>query len=47
MSILVDDQSRRRSRSTPDVLGFEKRTEIPLGEHSWLTVGSPEQRPGA
>jgi catechol 2,3-dioxygenase-like lactoylglutathione lyase family enzyme len=45
MSILVDDQRKALAFYT-DVLGFEKRTEIPMGEHSWLTVGSPEQPGG-
>jgi catechol 2,3-dioxygenase-like lactoylglutathione lyase family enzyme len=45
MSILVDDQKKALAFYT-DVLGFEKRTEIPMGEHSWLTVGSPEQPGG-
>src|ERR1044071_4498090 len=25
-----------------EILGFVKKTEIPLGEHKWLTVVSPE-----
>jgi len=45
MSILVSDQKKALAFYT-DVLGFEKRTEIPMGEHSWLTVGSPEQPGG-
>lgn len=45
MSILVDDQHKALAFYT-DVLGFEKRTEIPMGEHSWLTVGAPEQPGG-
>ncbi|WP_199423256.1 VOC family protein [Actinotalea solisilvae] len=45
MSVFVDDQEKAL-RFYTDVLGFEKRTEIPLGEHSWLTVGSPEQPEG-
>jgi len=28
------------------VLGFEKKTEIPLGEHRWLTVTSPDEPAG-
>ena len=28
------------------MLGFEKKTEIPLGEHRWLTVVSPEDPNG-
>jgi len=45
-SILVDDQKKALAFYT-EVLGFEKRTEIPMGEHSWLTVGSAEQPGGA
>jgi catechol 2,3-dioxygenase-like lactoylglutathione lyase family enzyme len=40
-SILVDDQDKAL-RFYTEVLGFEKKTEIPLGEHRWLTVVSPE-----
>ena len=39
-SILVDDQAKALAFYT-DVLGFEKKTDIPLGEHRWLTVVSP------
>jgi hypothetical protein len=28
------------------VLGFEKKTEVPLGAHRWLTVVSPEEPDG-
>jgi len=45
-SVLVDDQDKAL-RFYTDVLGFEKKTEIPLGEHRWLTVVSPEARDGA
>ncbi|WP_182112287.1 MULTISPECIES: VOC family protein [unclassified Actinotalea] len=45
MSVFVDDQ-QEALRFYTDVLGFEKRTEVPLGEHSWLTVGSPDQADG-
>ena len=44
-SILVDDQDKAL-RFYTDVLGFEKKTEIPLGEHRWLTVVSPESPDG-
>ena len=39
-SVLVDDQDKAL-RFYTDVLGFEKKTEIPLGEYRWLTVVSP------
>jgi catechol 2,3-dioxygenase-like lactoylglutathione lyase family enzyme len=38
-SILVDDQQKALKFYT-EKLGFQKKTEIPLGEHSWLTVVS-------
>ena len=44
-SVLVDDQDKAL-RFYTDVLGFEKKTEIPLGEHRWLTVVSPEDPEG-
>ncbi|TCC00157.1 VOC family protein [Micromonospora zingiberis] len=45
MSILVDDQDKALAFYT-GVLGFIKKTEIPLGEHRWLTVVSPEDPEG-
>ncbi len=36
-SILVDDQQKALKFYT-EKLGFQKKTEVPLGEHSWLTV---------
>ena len=44
-SIYVDDQEKAL-RFYTDVLGFVKKTEVPLGEHRWLTVVSPEQPDG-
>ena len=44
-SVLVDDQEKAL-RFYTDVLGFVKKTEIPLGDASWLTVASPEQADG-
>ena len=44
-SIYVDDQDRAL-RFYTEVLGFVKKTEIPLGEHAWLTVVSPEDPGG-
>jgi catechol 2,3-dioxygenase-like lactoylglutathione lyase family enzyme len=44
-SVLVDDQAKALSFYT-DVLGFEKKTDVPLGEHRWLTVASPDQPEG-
>ena len=44
-SILIDDQDKAL-RFYTEVLGFEKKTEIPLGEHRWLTLVSPEDPNG-
>jgi catechol 2,3-dioxygenase-like lactoylglutathione lyase family enzyme len=44
-SVLVDDQDKAL-RFYTDVLGFQKKTEIPLGEHRWLTVVSPAEPDG-
>ena len=46
VSVLVDDQ-QKALRFYTDVLGFQKKDEIPLGEHSWITVVSPEDPEGA
>ncbi len=40
-SIFVDDQDKAL-RFYTEVLGFMKKTEVPLGEHRWLTVVSPD-----
>lgn len=44
-SVLVDDQAKAL-RFYTDVLGFEKKNDIPLGDHRWLTVVSPQDREG-
>jgi catechol 2,3-dioxygenase-like lactoylglutathione lyase family enzyme len=44
-SVLVDDQEKAL-RFYTDVLGFVKKTDIPTGEHRWLTVVSPDQPDG-
>ena len=44
-SVLVDDQDKAL-RFYTDVLGFVKKTEIPMGEARWLTVVSPEDPDG-
>ena len=44
-SVLVDDQDKALTFYT-EVLGFVKKTEIPLGEAKWLTVVSPEAPDG-
>lgn len=40
-SIFVEDQDRALQFYT-EVLGFEKKHDIPMGEFRWLTVTSPE-----
>ncbi|MQY06793.1 VOC family protein [Actinomadura macrotermitis] len=44
-SVFVDDQEKAL-RFYTGVLGFVKKTEIPLGEASWLTVVSPADPDG-
>jgi len=44
-SVLVDDQDKAL-RFYTDVLGFAKKTEIPLGKYRWLTVVSPADPDG-
>jgi catechol 2,3-dioxygenase-like lactoylglutathione lyase family enzyme len=44
-SVLVDDQDKALAFYT-DVLGFVKKTEIPLGGHKWVTVVSPQEPDG-
>jgi catechol 2,3-dioxygenase-like lactoylglutathione lyase family enzyme len=40
-SVMVDDQAKALAFYT-DVLGFQVKTDIPVGEFRWLTVVSPE-----
>src|SRR6267154_481372 len=40
-SVMVDDQDKALKFYT-EVLGFIKKTEVPIGEFKWLTVVSPE-----
>jgi catechol 2,3-dioxygenase-like lactoylglutathione lyase family enzyme len=44
-SVFVDDQDKAL-RFYTQVLGFIKKTEIPLGEARWLTVVSPDSPNG-
>ncbi|MFE7801987.1 VOC family protein [Nocardia sp. NPDC057440] len=44
-SVFVDDQAKAL-RFYTDVLGFTKKTDIPLGEARWLTVVSPQDPDG-
>ncbi|NVN83572.1 MULTISPECIES: VOC family protein [unclassified Vibrio] len=44
-SVPVEDQDRALDFYT-NILGFIKKTEVPLGEHKWLTVVSPQEQSG-
>jgi catechol 2,3-dioxygenase-like lactoylglutathione lyase family enzyme len=44
-SVFVDNQDKALQFYTK-VLGFIKKTEIPLGEHRWLTVVAPDAPDG-
>ena len=44
-SVYVDDQAQALDFYT-GVLGFEKKSDIPMGQFRWLTVVSPESPEG-
>jgi len=44
-SVFVDDQAAALAFYT-DVLGFETKHNIPMGEHAWVTVVSPDDPDG-
>ena len=44
-SVFVDDQEKAL-RFYTDVLGFVAKNDVPMGEHRWLTVVSPDQPDG-
>jgi catechol 2,3-dioxygenase-like lactoylglutathione lyase family enzyme len=44
-SVIVDDQERAL-RFYTEVLGFQKKNDVPTGEYRWLTVVSPEDPDG-
>lgn len=44
-SVTVNDQDKALKFYT-EILGFVKKTEIPMGEHKWLTVVSKEEQDG-
>lgn len=44
-SVYVDDQASALDFYT-NVLGFEKKKDMPMGEHRWLTVVSPHAPDG-
>lgn len=44
-SVPVDDQNKALDFYTR-VLGFIKKTDVPVGEYKWLTVVSPSEQSG-
>lgn len=44
-SVFVDDQEQA-VRFYTEILGFEKKHDVPLGEDRWLTVVSPKDPDG-
>ncbi|MFP2908000.1 VOC family protein [Pyxidicoccus sp. 3LFB2] len=44
-SVLVDDQAKAQ-RFYTEVLGFQVKVDMPIGEHRWLTVTSAEGADG-
>ncbi len=44
-SVLVDDQEKAL-RFYTEVLGFQKKTDLDLGEARWVTLVSPEEPDG-
>ncbi|MFM2663586.1 VOC family protein [Vibrio mediterranei] len=44
-SVPVNDQDKALDFYT-NMLGFVKKTEVPVGEHKWLTVVSPQEQSG-
>ena len=44
-SVMVNNQEKALHFYT-EILGFVKKTEIPMGEHKWLTVVSKEEQDG-
>jgi catechol 2,3-dioxygenase-like lactoylglutathione lyase family enzyme len=44
-SVFVEEQEKAL-RFYTELLGFQKKTDVPLGEHRWLTVVSSEEPKG-
>jgi catechol 2,3-dioxygenase-like lactoylglutathione lyase family enzyme len=44
-SVMVDDQEKALKFYT-EVLGFELKSDMPIGEYRWLTVTSPDRPNG-
>jgi catechol 2,3-dioxygenase-like lactoylglutathione lyase family enzyme len=40
-SVLVDNQDKAL-RFYTEILGFQRKMDVPMGEHRWLTLVSPE-----
>ncbi|PMY60688.1 MULTISPECIES: VOC family protein [Pseudomonas] len=45
-SVVVDDQAKALAFYR-DVLGFQLKHDIAMGEHRWLTLTSPDAHPAA
>jgi len=41
-SVMVDNQAKALAFYT-DILGFEVKHHIPMGEYAWITLVSPEE----
>jgi len=41
-SVMVDDQNKARAFYT-NILGFEIKHDIPMGEHAWITLVSSDE----
>lgn len=44
-AVFVDDQEKAL-RFYTEILGFQTKEDVPVGEHRWLTVVSPDQEDG-
>jgi len=44
-SLFVDDQDKALAFYT-DILGFETRSDIPMGEFRWITIGNANEPDG-
>lgn len=44
-SVMVDDQAKAHKFYT-EVLGFKTKHDVPIGDHRWLTLVSPEEEDG-
>ena len=44
-SVMVDDQNKAEKFYT-EILGFQVKTNVSLGEHRWLTLVAPDDQDG-